>query len=409
MLRRESDAVGAYQLASTRRRAGHGFQLPHDKLTAPRERKRRAFTLVELLVVIAIIGILIALLLPAVQAAREAARRSQCKNNLKQLGLAAQAHLLAQKVFPTGGWGWHWVGDPDRGYGVNQPGGWAYSLLGFIEGQTIRNLGKGQPYGTGAAFKYDSLSRMQLQSLPSFVCPSRRASPAGPIWDPAIYNVNTALTTWPNSSPPYNLGGARSDYAGNAGTDLGIDTAGGLASCCGGGPPSSSDQTAGFDVVNSYFKTTTYWTRATGVIYGGSSVGVKKISDGMTKTYLLGEKSLQPRQYDPSSLTNPTRNWGDDQSMYQGYDFDSARWCGNSYPLATSTPPAPSNTAWLPVQDRNDDDWNHWGIGQFGSPHSGACQFLMCDGSVQSISYSISPIVHWKLSNRSDGLDVHVP
>ncbi|MEY2725472.1 MAG: hypothetical protein RLZZ458_1339, partial [Planctomycetota bacterium] len=97
-------------------------------------RRRRAFTLIELLVVIAIIAILVALLLPAVQQAREAARRTQCKNNLKQLGIALHNYHDTNNRFPPGAF-WN---NPNSGRNYQQ-GGLLTHLLPYVEQAVMFN------------------------------------------------------------------------------------------------------------------------------------------------------------------------------------------------------------------------------------------------------------------------------
>ncbi len=138
------------------------------KLPVPvflRPRSRRAFTLIELLVVIAIIAILVALLLPAVQAAREAARRSQCKNNLKQIGLAIHNYHTTHSIFPyarvVGRDGEHAGGQPHgtfgcpnwvRGTGVS----WRVMILPFMDREALYNAGNPDVQGWSGCFNSGS-------------------------------------------------------------------------------------------------------------------------------------------------------------------------------------------------------------------------------------------------------------
>src|SRR5687768_2395291 len=157
---------------------------------------RFGFTLVELLVVIAIIGVLVALLLPAVQAAREASRRAQCKNNLKQAALACLNYESAHRFLPSGGWGFRWMGDPNKGAGREQPGGWIYAIMPFIEGGGVTRIGAG---ASGDALKA-ALTQQMATPISGFNCPSRRqaiayqeVTAAGTVPDDPIYNAIPSL------------------------------------------------------------------------------------------------------------------------------------------------------------------------------------------------------------------------
>lgn len=310
-------------------------------------RHRRAVSLMELIVVVSAVSLLVSLLLPAVMAAREAARRVSCVNHLKQLGLAVHLHQDSQGHLPVNGWGFRWTGDPDRGFGIQQPGGWVYNVLPFVEEASLRDLGRGLSPEQKRAQARARLER----TLPLFNCPSRRRPvlfPYGPRAFP-LYNADHAVAV------------AKSDYAVNGGDQIRP-----------GGPgPASASATA----VRSY-----EWPsvrEVTGVGFARLFLSPNDLADGASNTVLLGEKHLHLQERSSGS------SYGDDQTMYLGDDADNRRW--------TFMSPAGDREAALD------------GFQRFGGPHPDVTVFVFCDGSTRVIASSVDVRLFQQLGNRHDG------
>lgn len=210
---------------------------------------RGGFTLVELLVVIAIIGILIALLLPAIQAARESARRSECMNNLKQMGVAVQTHHDIKKQFPMGR-------DGRNQYSVS----WAYFILPQIEEQALYDaFDNSKPVD-------DPVNAPTMRTpIAVYACPSRRAPAADRNFD------NNDDPPAPDKRGVSSLG----DYAGNAGLeeDTGLE----------------AEDYTGPGIIDA---------AKAGPIFTGSNIGARRVLDGLSKTLAIGEKHIRPIEAD---------------------------------------------------------------------------------------------------------------
>ena len=203
---------------------------------------RRGFTLIELLVVIAIIAVLIALLLPAVQAAREAARRAQCINNLKQIGLALHNYHDVVGAFPPG-----FISRPGPDGDNTGPGwGWAAMVLPPIEQATVFNS-----INFNLAIEVPANQTARLTKINTFICPSDTS------FKPQFTVVDDSTSNSTLGNPICDV--ASSDYVG----------------CFGKGDVS--------DIPGRDF--------GEGLFFRNRSVRIAEVTDGMSQTLAVGEKS----------------------------------------------------------------------------------------------------------------------
>jgi type II secretory pathway pseudopilin PulG len=321
------------------------------------------------LVVIAIIGVLVALLLPAVQAAREAARRTQCANQLRQLALAFLHHDSAHGHLPTGGWGWPWLGYPEYGYGKNQPGGWMYNILPFIEEAALHDWGRSSQ---GAARLLATKQRVE-SPFAGMTCPSRRSNNVYPFRDPGrvfAYSAEFEVCS-------------KTDYAACAGDMLQPELF--------GYPDGNTDYQDAVSASWNNYGSNLYSVfsgpgMATGVVFGRSQIGFRKIKDGTSKTYMVGEKYMSLDHYQTGL------DFGDNEPAFSGNNVDTLR--------VTSKVRTLNRPLKLQPDQRGESDDEGELI--FGSAHRTGFNMAFCDASIHFVTFDVDPEVHRTRGNRLD-------
>jgi prepilin-type N-terminal cleavage/methylation domain-containing protein len=299
-------------------------------------RRHGAFTLVELLVVIAIIGILVALLLPAVQAARESARRTSCRNNLKQLGLALHNYHDVIKKFP---------------FGWDQRGAlWSAMLLPYIEQQTVYDTLIFQESGPGNWNAAGSPNTAACGVPFEFYrCPSQ----------PGPLKID-------NESIP---GRFSASYRGNAGSESTSDD--------------DSTMIAGTKSLEN--------VRQNGIFYACSSVRFADVTDGQSHTIFLGESqtatnfSKDGNAMDFWVVGSPQADPCQCNGNASGTEFTEA--VASTYERMNHRKYNPAATGYL-IEIC------------FGSYHPGGAQFTLGDASVQFISETVDLTVYRALGTR---------
>jgi prepilin-type N-terminal cleavage/methylation domain-containing protein len=396
-------------------------------------RAARGFTIVELLVSVAIIGILSGLLLPAVQSARESARLTTCKSHISQIAKAMIRHETAMGHFPSGGWSPTWLGVAERPSDPSQPGGWTFGILPYAEELATRDL-----VADATALTAPSVYR-QLATTPVrlFTCPSRRTS--APITVVGSGPFSSAVATGLTLTQA-----TRSDYAANGGSvgncpplsvlkKVSGPVSNGTKITISHAPPGNPNNCQSLNlpynaVVNAHLTPnhpsdrlgpcsgcsgslddTIYtptsltdgdaWRKATlgqklalsdmgipdlqdGFVHRMSRVTSAHILDGLTMSYLVGEKFMAADRYRTGT------DAGDGAVLFAGYSSSNTRF-GSEAP--------------------RQDERNVTAPTAFGGPHRAGFTIAFGDGSVRTIPYEIDPAVHKSLSARADGAVVTVP
>ena len=371
----------------------------------------KGFTLIELLVVIAIIGVLIALLLPAVQKVREAANRTQCMNNLKQIGLALHSYHDTYKYFPQGGRIFISNNDWDN---YSDKGGWHARLLPFIEQDNLYKAIPNWDYfnfnNFADPFNNSVLAIGNVSSPPGYGVASDRSQCTKPQATPAKLPYGRCpsdgeFTDLPVSNYVGSMGpgcvGSPCGYApflqycwGDNGSsqriwgyvgECGPNNLPDGTDCQNGGSINSASDAKGM-----FFRTAMIPPNGKGV-----RLNIASVSDGLSNTLMVGEVVVGWHDH----LFHQSSDWTNN-----GYGWVQSN--GGNYHASTCVPinyrtDVNDDNTWCTPQDRAFHNWNlSWG---FKSRHPGGANFVFADGSVHFIQEAIDHKTYQWLGCRNDG------